>query len=308
MAVAAMQTLAVMAAQYGHGQPVVEPELHNPAPQVPAGHNSTGSWAAGPTGYDAHHGTVTRRGTALAHLNGELAKILAGTVGSTTVGRNAVNEIIADVDMALTALGPVTNTPVGRALVTGVLADAVQRAGAVLGRGQSEASDSSNKIAALAGTFLDKSNAAPSRRHRRRVRRRRHHGALGPSGGPPLTRPSGKKAEWINEALHILRQQGYDVSRMNPADINAIIEHESGGNPHAINGWDSNAAAGHPSKGLMQTIDSTFSAHALPGHRDIWNPVDNIIAGVRYSISRYGSVSNVPGVRQLHEGGGYVGY
>ena len=46
---------------------------------------------------------------------------------------------------------------------------------------------------------------------------------------------------------------------MNPNDIWMIIQHESGGNPNAINNWDSNAAAGMPSKGLMQTIDPTFN-------------------------------------------------
>jgi SLT domain-containing protein len=58
----------------------------------------------------------------------------------------------------------------------------------------------------------------------------------------------------------------------------------------------------------MQCIDSTFNAHKLPGHNDIWNPVDNIIAGVRYSVSRYGSLGNVPGIKAIHSGGGYVGY
>jgi uncharacterized protein YukE len=71
---------------------------------------------------------------------------------------------------------------------------------------------------------------------------------------------------------------------------------------------NSNAAAGHPSKGLMQCIDSTFNAHKLPGHDDIWNPVDNIIAGVRYSLSRYGSLGNVPGIKATEHGGHYVGY
>lgn len=33
-----------------------------------------------------------------------------------------------------------------------------------------------------------------------------------------------------------------------------LIGRESGGNPNAINNWDSNAAAGDPSRGLMQTI------------------------------------------------------
>jgi len=29
---------------------------------------------------------------------------------------------------------------------------------------------------------------------------------------------------------------------------------------------------------------------------------------VRYAIARYGSISNVPGVVNVHEGLGYVGY
>ncbi|SHE54800.1 WXG100 family type VII secretion target [Streptoalloteichus hindustanus] len=136
-------------------------------------------------------------------------------------------------------------------------------------------------------------------------------GGLGPSGGPPPgggPAPKGQVAEWIQQAIEILKAQGYPVEKMNPNDIWMIIQHESGGNPQAINNWDSNAAKGTPSKGLMQTIDPTFNRWALPGHKDIWNPVDNIIAGVRYSIERYGSVSNVPGVVGMKTGSGYRGY
>jgi uncharacterized membrane protein YgcG len=130
-------------------------------------------------------------------------------------------------------------------------------------------------------------------------------------GGPPAGGGQAAPAQvqqWIDEAIAILRAQGVPVDRMSRDDIWTIIEHESGGNPHAINNTDSNAAKGTPSKGLMQTIGPTFASNALPGHGDIWNPVDNIIAGVRYSISRYGSVSNVPGVAGMRSGGGYVGY
>ena len=91
-------------------------------------------------------------------------------------------------------------------------------------------------------------------------------------------------------------------------DLGIIAMHESGGNPNAINLTDSNAAAGHPSQGIMQTIPSTFAAYALPGHGNILNPIDNIIAGIRYIQSRYGSVFNVPGIVSLASGGGYVGY
>ncbi|MFG2077415.1 WXG100 family type VII secretion target [Nonomuraea maritima] len=138
-----------------------------------------------------------------------------------------------------------------------------------------------------------------------------HAPSYGPSGPPPAgggPAPTEQVRKWIEEAVAILARHGVPVSKMDPDDIWTIVRHESGGNPHAINNWDSNAAQGTPSKGLMQTIDPTFNAHALPGHRDIYDPVDNIIAGVRYAISRYGSVANVPGVVNTRQGLGYVGY
>ena len=125
----------------------------------------------------------------------------------------------------------------------------------------------------------------------------------GPGGGPP-----GKVGDWIRQATAILAQHGVPTDKMDPDDIATIIDHESGGDPDATNGWDSNAAKGTPSVGLMQTIGPTFAANQLPGHGDIHDPVDNIIAGVRYAIKRYGSVSNVPGVEALARGGHYVGY
>ncbi|MEV7969728.1 WXG100 family type VII secretion target [Sphaerisporangium sp. NPDC088356] len=136
-------------------------------------------------------------------------------------------------------------------------------------------------------------------------------GGYGPSGPPPPgggPAPKGQVAGWIQQAIEILKAHGYPVEKMNVNDIWLIIQHESGGNPHAINNWDSNAAAGTPSKGLMQTIDPTFDRWSLSGHKDIYNPVDNIVAGVRYAIERYGSVSNVPGVVGSKNGSGYIGY
>jgi hypothetical protein len=125
----------------------------------------------------------------------------------------------------------------------------------------------------------------------------------GPGGGPP-----GQVGDWIRQATAILAEHGVPTDKMNPDDIATIIDHESGGDPDASNGWDSNAAKGTPSQGLMQTIGPTFNANKLPGHGDIHDPIDNIIAGVRYAIKRYGSVSNVPGVEALARGHSYVGY
>lgn len=128
------------------------------------------------------------------------------------------------------------------------------------------------------------------------------------SGGPPAGPPPGNVQEWIKQAIEVLRQNGINVTEADAQRIWQIIQHESGGNPNAINNWDSNAAKGTPSKGLMQCIDPTFNSYQLPGHGDIWNPVDNICAGVNYALSRYGSLANVPGIKATESGGGYVGY
>jgi hypothetical protein len=113
---------------------------------------------------------------------------------------------------------------------------------------------------------------------------------------------------WVAEAVRILREHGYRADQLNPDHLAAIIRYESAGDPHAVNGWDSNAANGTPSMGLMQTIRPTFDRYRLPGHGDILDPVDNIIAGARYAIARYGSVSHTPGILSLHSGGAYRGY
>ena len=68
------------------------------------------------------------------------------------------------------------------------------------------------------------------------------------------------------------------VSAGDIAHILNVIQHESGGNARAINLWDSNAKAGHPSKGILQFIDGTFLHYAMPGHHDIWKPFDQLLA------------------------------
>jgi hypothetical protein len=126
--------------------------------------------------------------------------------------------------------------------------------------------------------------------------------------GPATYANQAQVRNWINQAFQALKAAGVAAGELDEAGVQLIIEHESSGNPNALNNWDSNAKAGDPSRGLMQVIGTTFNAYKLPGHGDIYNPVDNIIAGVRYAISRYGSIQNVPGVRSVAQGGKYVGY
>jgi hypothetical protein len=109
---------------------------------------------------------------------------------------------------------------------------------------------------------------------------------------------------WIAEALQIM-----DMPQSYAPSLRKIIMSESGGNPRAINTWDSNARRGTPSQGLMQTIPSTFRAYVHPSlrGRSITDPVANITAGVRYMIANYG-VSTLKAGGRSNSSGDYVGY
>ncbi|PZM81756.1 MAG: hypothetical protein DKT66_16325 [Candidatus Melainabacteria bacterium] len=129
------------------------------------------------------------------------------------------------------------------------------------------------------------------------------------------TVPTGDRAQIINQALEEINKaaaQGngrrVEPTPANLAAINLIIQRESNWRADVVNNWDSNARKGTPSKGLMQTIGPTFNSHKLPGHDNILNPVDNVIAGVRYAVKRYGSLDNVPGVKAVARGQAYRGY
>ena len=110
---------------------------------------------------------------------------------------------------------------------------------------------------------------------------------------------------WRSVAIKALKMTG----QYNSANLNALLHQmqtESNGNPKAINNWDSNAAAGIPSKGLMQVIDPTFRSYALPPYnKDIYDPLSNILASIRYTLGRYGSLLN--GWRGVgYENGGWI--
>ncbi|MGW2539402.1 LysM peptidoglycan-binding domain-containing protein [Kitasatospora sp. NPDC001574] len=107
----------------------------------------------------------------------------------------------------------------------------------------------------------------------------------------PSTSYSNDLAGWIEEARDILRANGDLVPSAGAIEHRAMVE--SGGNPAAENHWDSNEALYGGTYGLIQTIRPTFDAYSLPGHRDIVNPVDSIIAGVRYANATYGSFESI---------------
>lgn len=104
----------------------------------------------------------------------------------------------------------------------------------------------------------------------------------GPTGG-------GTGVErWRNTVIRALKKNGFEASDLQVNAWMRVIQRESNGDPRAVNNWDSNAAAGIPSKGLVQTIEPTFNAYKFPGHNNIFNGYDNLLAGIAYAAARYG--------------------
>jgi len=96
---------------------------------------------------------------------------------------------------------------------------------------------------------------------------------------------------WIRQALDIMKAKGIPGSY---SGLHRNIMRESCGDPNAINLWDSNAAKGIPSKGLLQVIDPTFRSYHVPGTSwNIYDPVANITAAANYAAHLYGSMDNV---------------
>ncbi|MEC4020900.1 transglycosylase SLT domain-containing protein [Streptomyces sp. H27-D2] len=96
---------------------------------------------------------------------------------------------------------------------------------------------------------------------------------------------------WIKESLSIMKAKGIPGSY---DGIHRNIMRESGGNPNAVNNTDSNAVAGTPSKGLLQTIQPTFDAFHVEGTANsMTDPVANITAACNYAAKTYGSIDNV---------------
>lgn len=110
---------------------------------------------------------------------------------------------------------------------------------------------------------------------------------------------------WAPVVLQALAMMGQPSTLLDT--VLRRMNQESGGNQYAINLWDSNALRGTPSKGLMQVIDPTFRAYHFPGTSwDIYEPLANILASMKYAIARYGSLSaayNKPGG---YDNGGYL--
>ncbi len=130
------------------------------------------------------------------------------------------------------------------------------------------------------------------------------HGII--TGSNVMYNPSAGAAQWSSVVLQALAMLGQPASLLNY--VLYAIERESSGNPNAINLTDSNAAAGHPSQGLLQTIPSTFAAYRNPNlANSLTDPLANIYAGLNYMIQRYGGIEQVV-VPRMNSPRGWYGY
>lgn len=112
---------------------------------------------------------------------------------------------------------------------------------------------------------------------------------FGDDGGGSEGNPSGSSvARWRPYVVKALKANGFAATKFQVDAWMRVIKRESNGNPKAVNNWDSNARAGHPSKGLVQTITPTFNAYKFRGHGNILNGYDNLLAGIHYAKARYG--------------------
>ena len=109
----------------------------------------------------------------------------------------------------------------------------------------------------------------------------------------------GDVQSWSNDVKKALAKLGLSTAPDMIQRVLRQIQTESGGNPKAMGGND--GLADGNATGLMQVKPGTFAANMLPGHGNIMNGYDNILAGLNYARKRYGD-----GLSFLGNGHGYA--
>lgn len=153
------------------------------------------------------------------------------------------------------------------------------------------------------GGLRDLAQRAVDRIHRAANRKVGEGGSVGPEPRTGATSANAAQIRrWIAEGLRVAGQRATQGAI---STLFGRVMQESGGDPTRVNLWDVNARRGDPSKGLLQTIGATFRRYMVKGHGNVFNPVDNVAAAVRYMLARYGHLVGAgPGGYQT---GGFVG-
>ena len=121
--------------------------------------------------------------------------------------------------------------------------------------------------------------------------------------------PSGTGVQrWAGQVKQALAANGLSTSQDMIDRVLRQIATESSGNEKAVQGniGDINNITGDLAKGLMQTISSTFNANKFPGHGDIFNGYDNLLAALNYAKKTYGPSLSFLGNGHGYENGGII--
>lgn len=86
------------------------------------------------------------------------------------------------------------------------------------------------------------------------------------------------KGDWTEAIKNAANMMGVNLDDAGLRTILRRINQESGGSETVTNNWDSNAAAGHPSTGLLQYIQPTFEKWCVDDHTDIHKGFDQLLA------------------------------
>ena len=109
---------------------------------------------------------------------------------------------------------------------------------------------------------------------------------------------------WSGDVKKALGKLGLSTSGSMVSKVLKQIQTESGGNAKALGGND--GLSDGNATGLMQVKPGTFKAFAAKGHNNIMNGYDNILAGLAYAKSRYGSDLSFLGQGHGYENGGWA--
>src|SRR5699024_12248650 len=97
----------------------------------------------------------------------------------------------------------------------------------------------------------------------------------------------GKSGKWNGDIKKALKIASLPTSKDYVNAWAKQIQTESGGNPKALGGTD--GLADGRAKGLLQVKPGTFNAYKAKGHGNIWNGLDNLIAGIDRKSTRLNS-------------------